>query len=197
MKSSLDRVLGVPTARRDRRWLSLALRKLLWSAAVGPMLEEMGCGWCDGGCHSCAQGIRAYLEQAGPTHPVRAKLAIIADARAPAQHVVACLSLAGQKWYLDANGVFDEKRLLRYWAEEEGLLWPRIEEDYDAGWLDEEIPCNGRMSAQVTALLQRELGAFNLAWLGLSRKQPAEEAEARPVSHPSLPTTRGSGLTIS
>ncbi len=176
MKRSFDRLLGVPVAQRDRRWLGLALRKLLWSAAVGPMLEEMGCGWCDGGCHSCARGIRAYLEQGGSLHPARARLAVIADARAPAQHVVACLHLPGQKWYLDANGVFDEKRLLRYWAEQEGLLWPRVEEDYDADWLDEEIPCNGRMSAQVTALLLGAFGPFNLAWLGLSRKKSGGEA---------------------
>lgn len=168
MTNSLEALVRIPAVQRDRSWFHKVLPAVLWSDAMGPLLEHMGYGWCDGGCHSCARGIEDYLLQSDTICPGAVDVVVIADRWTPAQHVVVCVTYQGERWYLDANGVQTEEQLLAYWTQEEGLPAPRIEDSYDAEWLEEEIPFLPCARVTVTTLLMEVLGPFSWQWLAVS-----------------------------
>jgi hypothetical protein len=165
VERSLHAFLALPASCKDHRWLHVVLRLLLWSHAAEAMLADIGFGWCDGSCHTCAQGIQEYLLESRLLHPEAVNLAVIVDSYVSAQHVVVCVHHRGQRWFLDADGVHSEEHLLSYWSADVRVHLPRIDEDYDPDWLDEEIPFNSRISAQVTELLRHTLGPFSPSWL--------------------------------
>jgi hypothetical protein len=165
MDSSLEKLLLVPYGQRNRSWLHRTLRSLLWSEAIAPLLEMMGCGWLDGGCHSCAKGLLQYLQQSNMPHEVLVEKVVIADAYSRAQHVVIGIIALGREWYLDANGVSTREEILSYWEQEEQVFAPRIERIDDEEWLEEEIASLGYASWCVQNLLQEKLGHFSLHWL--------------------------------
>jgi len=169
VERSLQAYLSLPASCKDHRWLHIVLRLLLWSDEALAMLADAGCGWCDGSCNTCARGILQYRLESRSDTLARVNLAVIADSHARAQHVVVCVHYQGQRWFLDADGVHSEERLLAYW-ETWRLHLPRIDEDYDQDWLDEKIPANPRISAQVTDLLRHTLGPFSPSWLDSRKK---------------------------
>ena len=91
---------------------------------MNPLLEQLTYAWLDGGCWICAEAIFRYVLNSETVEPSAISHMIIASKLCPADHVVACLSLVGQRWYLDANGISCETELLRYWREEEGRKEP-------------------------------------------------------------------------
>lgn len=160
-----ESIVSLGSRRRDRVWLNRTLRTFFWRREAAFLIDEMGYGWCDGGCHTCVRGIQQYLLQSKSLYPATVNLAAIADIGTPAQHVVVGLHHLGERLFLDANGIRSENSLLGYWVREEHLKWPWIDEECDPNWLSEEVAFNPRISTHIAALLENTIGSFSLEWI--------------------------------
>jgi hypothetical protein len=92
-----------------------AFRAWLQEAEQEDLLERRYCGWLDDGCAVLALGIERWLGACvTPVAVCEGDLV---------QHVVARI---GERWYLDASGLWDASGLLDRWAQDKGLRDPRL-----------------------------------------------------------------------
>ena len=145
--------------------MSQRLHRFFWSDAMNPFLEQLTYAWCDGGCWICADALFRYVLLSELIEPSAISYMIVADAWHPAEHVVVCLSLEGQCWYLDANGVSSETELLGYWQQEERCGEPFLVDFDPLLLLEEGIPRNPQMSKCLADLLFEAFGPFSARWL--------------------------------
>jgi len=132
---------------------------------MAPLLDELECGWLDGACATCAEGLLRYITFSRALEPAAVCLAIIADENCSAHHIVVKLLNQGMAWYGDANGVSSESELLRYWRDEEHLVAPFLT-PHDEALLEAMGMRSGpRTSTQLAQLLFDHFGPFTPTWL--------------------------------
>jgi|SRR5579884_2180233 len=153
------------TQTKNRQWFSRKLRRFLWSREMSPLLERLGCGWCDGGCHTCAKALYLYLIASGTIDPVAVSFRLIANQEHWAHHVVVSVSHAGRIWYLDANGVSSARQLLRYWEQEELVRGPWISDYWNAYEVEDVLPSLDDIALILLEKLFAAFGPFSPAWL--------------------------------
>lgn len=169
-----------------RRWFSRRLHRFLWRKLMAPLLMELECGWLDGACATCAEGLLRYITFSRTLEPAAVSLAIIADARCPAHHILVKILYHGMAWYVDANGVSSERELLRYWRDEEHLVDPFLAPHDDALLEAMGMRSVPRISTKLAQLFFDHFGPFSPAWLD-EDDESALSPGARPGAFPPLP----------
>ena len=113
-----------------------------------------GCGFFDGGCLLLAD---ALVEWSGGD----IKLAAISRSRFHGQvdHWVGELNIAGERLFLDANGLQTEQGLLTYWREEE-VMEPVAFIDQPVFDEAREIPRDRKFSAKIASEICNSLGLY-------------------------------------
>jgi hypothetical protein len=92
-----------------------AFRTWLQEVDQADLLEHRFCGWLDDGCAVLALGIERWLGACVTLYALCEGDLV--------QHVVARV---GERWYLDAAGLWDTRGLLDRWERDNGVHGPRL-----------------------------------------------------------------------
>lgn len=92
-----------------------AFRAWLHQPEQTDLVEHEYCGWLDDGCAVLALAVEQWL---GPV----VDLVAVCEGDL-VQHVVARV---GERWYLDAGGLWDARGLLDHWERDHGVHGPRL-----------------------------------------------------------------------
>lgn len=132
---------------------SRGFKKALHQPVIS-LFNYNGCGFFDGGCLLLADALVSWSGG-------EIKLAAIARSRFSGQvdHWMGELNVAGERLFLDANGLQTEAGLLSYWEREE------LREPVDLmpnPVFDEasEIPRDGHFSQRIAGEIEQALGTF-------------------------------------
>lgn len=144
-------------------------------APVVALYHYNGCGFFDGGCLLLADALNIWSSG-------QIQLAAMGRSRFKGlvDHWVGSFGVAGQEFFIDANGVQTQKALLRYWEEEELM---ETSDMIDSPAYDPErgIPRDLEFSKQLAGQLETALGSFK-QWLiqldrSLDRSQEPSSAQ--------------------
>jgi len=155
------------TQVNNRHSFNRKLRRFMYSREMVALLAQMGCGWFDGGCNSCAKGIYLYLIASATLNPLAISFKVIGDRRHWANHVVVSVCCGDRTWYLDADGISSPHRLLRHWDQVEGLLGAWISDHWNAQEVEKVIPSSNGIALTLADKLLSSFGPFSLSWLDL------------------------------
>lgn len=149
----------------NRQSFNRILRRFMYGREMEESLAQMGCGWFDGGCHSCAKGISLYLIASATLDPATISFKVIADRRHWANHVVVSVNVGDQTWYLDADGISSSQRLLQHLNRAEGLDGARISDFWNTQEVERSIPSSNGIALTLADKLLSSFGPFSPSWL--------------------------------
>lgn len=138
---------------RTLKRASSGFKKALHQPVIS-LFHYNGCGFFDGGCLLLAD---ALVEWSGGD----IKLAAISRSRFYGQvdHWVGELNIAGERLFLDANGLQTEQSLLTYWHEEE-VMEPVALIDQPVFDEAREIPRDRQFSAKIANEIGDSIGLY-------------------------------------
>ncbi len=105
--------------------------------------------WSEGGCWIAAEALKRWMRP-------HAELWAVHDGANILHHVVVRLG----DCFIDANGIFTEEEMLRFWAEEEGLVEPRLRPFSKQQAIAFQLDCPRDVVERLTKALEEDYGPW-------------------------------------
>lgn len=143
----------------DVRRIGAQLKKALYLKEGFSLIEQLNCGWLDGGCWALASGLKSWIGDG-------VDLYCVYDFGGAPQHIVA--KVDSEDMFIDGDGLSTRAELLKKMKEKEFLDGPATVSEFFPGNL--RATGNGierwdALSRKVAAFLKKEFGPGD-HWLG-------------------------------